>query len=247
MVKENLYNYIENPNLLDNDSLQSLEAVTEQYPYFQTARLLLYKNKMQAGIENMEDDLAKTSIFCSDRVRFFYYVNEEKYSIFLKSTDNDKNVDKTLALLDSYLETFSDNRVHEIDNTAYNVVSEDYFAYLEKQENKTIYLPEPDSNENKMQHQDVIDAFLKKASSNELLTISPEIVQKPESTQSKDGEGSEFLTETLAKIYIKQKKYEQALAIIKRLSLNFPKKSVYFADQIRFLEYLILNEKIKNR
>jgi len=53
------------------------------------------------------------------------------------------------------------------------------------------------------------------------------------------------LTETLAKIYMKQQKYEQALAIIKRLSLNFPKKSAYFADQIRFLEYLIINEKNK--
>ncbi|HBK95509.1 MAG TPA: hypothetical protein DDZ69_10925, partial [Porphyromonadaceae bacterium] len=54
-----------------------------------------------------------------------------------------------------------------------------------------------------------------------------------------------FLTETLAKIYIKQKKYEPALTIIRQLSLNFPKKSVYFADQIRFLELLILNEKNK--
>ncbi len=247
MVKENLYSYIENPNLMDSASLQNLEKVTEQYPYFQTARLLLYKNKMQAGAENMEEDLAKTAIFCSDRVRFFYYVNEEKYSMFLRSAEDDKKVDKTLALLDSYLETFSDNKEHEIENATYNVVSDDYFAYLEKQENKTISLPDSDSDENKMQHQDVIDAFLEKADSNELLTIAPEAVKKEESTQSKDSEGSEFLTETLAKIYIKQKKYEQALAIIKRLSLNFPKKSVYFADQIRFLEYLILNEKIKNR
>ena len=56
-----------------------------------------------------------------------------------------------------------------------------------------------------------------------------------------------FLTETLAQIYIKQKKYEEALTIIKRLSLNFPKKSIYFADQIRFLEYLIYNDKNKKQ
>ena len=59
-----------------------------------------------------------------------------------------------------------------------------------------------------------------------------------------DVEG-EFLTETLARIYIRQKKYSQALTIIKRLSLTFPKKSVYFADQIRFLEYLIANERAR--
>ena len=53
------------------------------------------------------------------------------------------------------------------------------------------------------------------------------------------------LTETLAKIYIKQHRYEKALEIIKKLSLNYPKKNAYFADQIRFLEKLIINAKSK--
>ena len=52
-------------------------------------------------------------------------------------------------------------------------------------------------------------------------------------------------TETLAKIYIKQHRYEKALEIIKKLSLNYPKKNAYFADQIRFLEKLIINAKSK--
>lgn len=52
-------------------------------------------------------------------------------------------------------------------------------------------------------------------------------------------------TETLARIYIKQHKYEKALEIIKKLSLNYPKKNAYFADQIRFLEKLIINAKSK--
>ena len=52
-----------------------------------------------------------------------------------------------------------------------------------------------------------------------------------------------FLTESLAKIYIKQKKYAKALEIIKKLSLKYPEKNVYFADQIRFLEKIISNIK----
>lgn len=50
-------------------------------------------------------------------------------------------------------------------------------------------------------------------------------------------------TETLARIYIKQGKFEQAIEIIRRLSLKYPKKNRYFADQIRFLEKLIANQK----
>lgn len=50
---------------------------------------------------------------------------------------------------------------------------------------------------------------------------------------------SEYFTETMAGMYIKQQKYSQALEIIRVLSAANPKKSVYFADQIRYLELLI--------
>ena len=58
-------------------------------------------------------------------------------------------------------------------------------------------------------------------------------------------EDDSYFTETLAKIYIKQHRYEKALEIIKKLSLNYQKKNAYFADQIRFLEKLIINAKSK--
>ena len=52
-----------------------------------------------------------------------------------------------------------------------------------------------------------------------------------------------YFTETLARIYVKQKRYDRALQIIKSLSLKYPEKNIYFADQIRFLEKLIINTK----
>jgi hypothetical protein len=60
-----------------------------------------------------------------------------------------------------------------------------------------------------------------------------------------DGMDDSCFTETLAKIYVKQRRYDKALEIIKKLSLNYPKKNAYFADQIRFLEKLIINAKSK--
>lgn len=47
------------------------------------------------------------------------------------------------------------------------------------------------------------------------------------------------LSEALFRLMVKNKNYAKALEIIQELSLNNPKKSVYFATQIRFLKKLI--------
>ena len=64
-----------------------------------------------------------------------------------------------------------------------------------------------------------------------------------QSASSESSNDDTFFTESLAKIYIKQRRYEKALQIIKKLSLKYPEKNIYFADQIRFLEKLIINIK----
>ncbi len=52
--------------------------------------------------------------------------------------------------------------------------------------------------------------------------------------------------ESLAKIFIKQRRYERAFEIIKNISLKNPEKSAYFADQLRFLQKLINNQRYKS-
>jgi len=51
------------------------------------------------------------------------------------------------------------------------------------------------------------------------------------------------ITESNAKKLIAERKYKEAIEILRALNLNNPKKSVYFADQIRFLEKVIVNSK----
>ena len=122
----------------------------------------------------------------------------------------------------------------------------DYVSYLLETES------EEEAEEEKaapqMKGQSLIDDFINNDKGKIKLKEEPEYKPTIEDSASegvKDGNESYF-TETLAKIYIKQGRYEKALEIIQRLNLNYPKKNAYFADQMRFLEKLILNDKNKS-
>ena len=95
-----------------------------------------------------------------------------------------------------------------------------------------------------MKGQALIDNFIYNDNGKIELKDTPEYTPEIEDTADSASDGNEgFFTETLARIYIQQGRFEKALEIIKRLNLNYPKKNVYFADQIRFLEKLIINNK----
>ena len=135
----------------------------------------------------------------------------------------------------------------------------DYTSVLmEKEENTET------ASVNPLRGQDLIDHFIEQAAREEAEGVEPikeaalleeesssetveteEVVPDTEKEESDTEEGEDYFTETLAKIYVKQQRYDKALEIIKKLNLKYPKKNTYFADQIRFLEKLIINAKSK--
>lgn len=74
---------------------------------------------------------------------------------------------------------------------------------------------------------------------------APEAPQPESEVQKPVATDDSMLSESLAQVYIKRGKYAKAFEIISHLNLNFPEKSIYFADQLRFLGKLIAIEERK--
>lgn len=121
------------------------------------------------------------------------------------------------------------------------LVQEDYQLLAEDEELEEL-IP--------LKHQGLIDRFLDNVGDGGIaLKLNKEDLKgdKDYSTDVDEDVSSEnedeYMTETLAKIFIKQGKYERAYKIIKELSLKYPRKNSYFAEQLDFLEKLIINSK----
>ncbi|MBO7192936.1 MAG: tetratricopeptide repeat protein [Bacteroidaceae bacterium] len=231
---ENLSTYISHPEKLNRDTLYELRMIVGKYPYFDTARLLMLKNLYLLHDIEFGKEMRKAAIYLKSRWPIFELMAGYGTAPTIEEAPADIPVDRTMALIDAFLETIpSENLSLEAESAA----AVDYVsAYLkgETEDNKNI--PE-------LRGQELIDNFL--SAENEKISLNlnaPTDNEKEELVDTPDTEAS-FFTETLANIYIKQRKYHKALEIIKRLYLEFPNKNRYFADQIRFLEIIIKHTK----
>ena len=81
---------------------------------------------------------------------------------------------------------------------------------------------------------DLIDEFIKNSPKIEFSKDEKSENEIIIDTKIKD----ELITETLAKIYVTQKKFNKAIKAYDILSLKYPKKSSFFADQINYIKKL---------
>lgn len=233
-------------------SLERVEELAEAYPAFVLpARLLL-----ERGGATLDDDtrrrlLVRVALNSSDPESLRDIVDPMSADLaeFYPPEKSSAPIG-TEATIDKFIDKYgtSDPKEEEVLTRLIFNPTPDYAQLLAREEEQNL----PDDDEAPEGSQDsLINDFILKSRANQghFPSTQPDEVaaepQKLSPVSDPETTDDSLLSESLAKVYIRQHRYAKAYEIIEGLSLNFPEKSIYFADQLRFLQKLMLIERLK--
>jgi hypothetical protein len=217
MTHEEFISLVKQPETVTSDHVPDLKELVDLYPYFVPARLFYAKALQQSGSVLFAANLKFSSLYSSNRQWLYYYIHPDK-----KISTVPYRREKTYKSSGDYFDMIN------------TVESEGGDT---KQTLKT--LAERLKSARTMV---VSNTKLKVSEASELKLTNGIEDENTVSEKQISFNGYEF-SENMAKKLIQERKYIDAIEILKALNLNNPKKSVYFADQIRFLEKVIANSK----
>ena len=237
---------INHPELLSRDTLYELRGIVAKYPYFETARLLMLNNLYILHDPNFGSELRRSIFFVNNRralshliVGFTDRITEQEQTI-----TESPAADRTISLIDAFLGSSpeEDEKLSFIPEAIVDYAT----SFLQEKEPLRSSTPIDNDQYADISNTDSVERALDLLSQpkDTIDNAHPALFEK-ENLDSAEQLEEHYFTETLAKIYIKQRKYSRALEIIQSLYLQFPQKNTYFADQIRFLEKLIINNNLK--
>ncbi|WP_275316543.1 hypothetical protein [Tenacibaculum bernardetii] len=243
MDKKKYIHVLKKPSAISQEISTELKNVIQQYPYFQSARTLELKTLKNKDSFKYNNELKITAAYTTDRSVLFDFITSKSFKeisnlkekkaslkeILLPNKKETTNIEKDLAigkpLAFTKSESFSFNQWLQLSSK--NVITRD--AISSKKEVITPINLEKNA---------IIDRFIEK---------SPKISRPSKTNPSEikttlSKQNSQLATETLAKVYLEQKKYESAIQAYKILSLKYPEKSGFFADQIKRIQILQKNK-----
>jgi len=252
--------------LLDNQEMpvskEWVEEVAAEYPAFTLPAALLVKRGADSlDSESLKEIKLRLLINSPDPTALADMVDlagEDWMHLYPK--EEMSGTPSTESAIDTFLETYgnqSDAETAMLEQLIFNPVPADYFSEEEVAEDgggpllppELIPRRKKDVAEEREKDKDVttVTEAATDVEVDEHELPEARHSRRRDETKSPARTDDGLLSESLAKIFIKQHRYERAYEIISNLSLNFPEKSVYFADQLRFLQKLIKNQQYQQQ
>jgi len=235
--------------IIDHNALD-FKSIIDKHPYFQSARALYLKTLKKQDSFKYNFELKKTAAYTADRTVLFDFITSKEFSS--KNTPIAEEKKEIQVSINENLEDteFVTSEIL-VENNTINIAKKEleigkplnftsnethsFNQWLQLSSKKPI---QRKLTPQKTKEEKIIDNFI---------TNNPKITPLNKSSSSfKPTEpiikSSELMTETLAKIYLEQKKYDSAIKAYNILSLKYPEKSGFFADQIKRIQTIQNNK-----
>ena len=211
MNKKNFIKTLQNPENLTAEELSFLDEINREFPYFQISKAIYLKTLKENDDIKFKKFLRYTAAYSRDRKILFDFIN--------KSQNQNEKV------------YFNKNEITTV-QSEYKIIKEEIIEENSFVEWLKLSNLKPIDRSNETE---TIDRFI-----SEKPKLKVEVNENESSNDKPDNlsNQADYMTETLAKLYLNQKNYEKAIQSYKILILKFPEKNSYFADQIKKIKSL---------
>ena len=244
MVNKDYINFIKKPENVRIYHTLELKKSVEDFPYFQAGRALYLKSLKLQDSFKYNNELKRTAAYTNDRSILFDFItsksfetptkiNTKKVEVVAEEIET-KQIEKSIQEQPSIEQELNIGKPIDFNNSETHSFNQ--WLQLATDKKPIVRHNKPEKTSPKAS---IIDKFI-----SENPKITP--LSKANTSSFKPVEqsynASELMTETLAKVYLEQKKYTSAIKAYEILSLKYPEKSGFFADQIKRIRIIQKNK-----
>ena len=226
MNTEIIISLIENPNLINKKDISFLEDISIKHPSFSISHVLLAKGLLNTESVRYNQKLKKAALYSLDRKQLFRLISQDvKNKEIVKENSPIKVIKVEEEVIITPKEELKIGQPLEFDETEEYSFSE-WLALTQVQK----------INREESEKTEMANDFIEKIPT--IKVKKNKFFSPTETAKSSIIENEELVTETLARVYLEQEYFEKAIESYKKLSLKYPKKSSFFADQINLINDL---------
>ncbi len=187
----------------------ALDNFLIKYPYFQIGQILLVKGLQNNDSIRYHQQLKKAAAYSIDRKKLFDLIELDKHYFKNKKNILEKN-------------TKHNNNNNNKPLSFNNDVEKTFSEWLSVLNTKKI-----------KRDSDIIEEFIENK-----IQRKKSFFKATDYSQKSLTENQDLITPTLARVYLKQGYYDKAIEAYEKLSLKYPKKNTFFANQIKLITKL---------